>query len=105
MAAFQNVILASCMPDSISLYSLPIVRLSAMQNSFFPFCRIGILDLFYPALDFCTDQFRVFQQLNHLFPNELIQIILTDGSALAHSAVRIAVIIGAKATVIVYLSL
>jgi hypothetical protein len=42
------------------------------------FGRIGILDLFDSLSDFMADQIRIFKQPDDLFPDDFVQVILTD---------------------------
>ena len=71
------------------------------QSLLSAFRRVGILDLSNPALDLCTNQIRIFKQLDHLFPNNLVQIILTNRPVMTKGPIEMAIGIRTQATIVV----
>jgi hypothetical protein len=70
-------------------------------------CRDGIRcsQITETSVDFSADQSGVRHELHDVAPNEILEIVLSHGTAGAHASVLIAVVIGAQASVIVKPSL
>ena len=58
--------------------------LLAMQLFFTPTEWIGIAGRLLTAVDFRLHQRRIFEQMDDLVPNQLVQIILSDRTVRAH---------------------
>ena len=63
--------------------------------------RIGVLRHLSAAVDFRLDQCPIFQQTNHLFPDNLVEVILSNGAIGTQRAIEPAVTIRANAPVVV----
>ncbi|MGA9055111.1 MAG: hypothetical protein WB763_01230 [Terriglobia bacterium] len=73
------------------------------KHFFFLSGRIRMLNLLQPSLNFSTDEFRIFQQLEHPAPDNFIEVILAHWAVTAHSPGWVTIIIRAQAAVIIEL--
>jgi hypothetical protein len=66
--------------------------------------RIGVTDLIDPACDLRPYKHWVFYQLHHLFPDEIIKVVLPDGSIGTDSLTPMAIRIRPKAPIVMDLA-
>jgi hypothetical protein len=66
-------------------------------------CRRGIRgsEITKTPVDLSANQPGICQELHHVAPYELFEVVLPDGAAGAHASVLIAVVVGAEASVVV----
>ena len=72
-----------------AIYGLTGSRHFTLQRLLPLFCRIGRPRGRQPAIEFALDQAGIFQQTDNLVPDDMVEEVLADWTAIAHWAAEV----------------